>query len=293
MLPPDLFEALQKELSCSVSNAVRAVSGGSIHHAIRIDTSRGAVFVKYGPRSIAPHFDAECAGLRELARSGAVRTPSVLAVGSSSECAFIALEWIEFGTVTAVSDARLGEQLAQLHRVTAAGFGWDRDNYIGATPQPNAWRQSWIELWQRDRLAHQLELVRVNGGPPRLLAGGERLIERVPTFFSGYTPVPALIHGDLWSGNRAAGAQGQPVLFDPAVYYADREAELAMMHLFGGFHDDLYRAYEMAWRCDAGAGVRRDLYQLYHVLNHLNLFGGAYRSQAERMIQRLLAETAG
>jgi fructosamine-3-kinase len=180
----------------------------------------------------------------------------------------------------------LGRALAALHRVTAHEHGWSRDNTIGATPQANAPCGDWAEFWRERRLGFQLRLAAANG---HRLAQGERLMEKLPAFFSGYRPAPSLLHGDLWAGNAAATAAGEPVVFDPAVYYGDREADMAMTELFGGFPRSFYEAYGSEYPLDAGYAVRRDLYNLYHVLNHLNLFGGGYRSQAERMIGQLLA----
>jgi fructosamine-3-kinase len=292
-LPPDIAASLQKELRIATVDGARRVGGGSIHHALRVDSSSGAMFVKFGPRSTFAQFEAECEGLREISRTNAIRTPAVLATGVTPSHAYAAFEWIEFRPSTAESDAQLGKALAQLHSVTAERFGWHRDNFIGATPQRNAWSDDWIDFFRRLRLCDQLERARANGARSKLLRQGERLIEVLPAFFSGYQPVPALIHGDLWGGNHAVDPHGEPVIFDPAVYYADREAELAMTYLFGGFSQAFYRSYESVWPPAPGANVRRGLYQLYHVLNHFNLFGGGYQLQAEAMIERLLAEARG
>ncbi len=293
MLPAELVAAIEKELACKLSRSVRAVGGGSIHVAAQVDTSRGPLFLKYGSAVTAVQFEAERDGIQALGRVGAVRTPHVLAAGSTEAHAYIALEWIDLRTPTAASDEWLGQQLAHLHRANSERFGWHQDNFIGATPQRNAWCADWIEFWRRERLEAQLECAARKGASTRLLAAGERLLQRVADFFAGYHPAPSLIHGDLWSGNRACDEGGQPVIFDPAVYFADREAELAMCHLFGGFHSSFDRAYEREWPLASGAQTRRVLYQLYHVLNHFNLFGGSYQKQAERMIEGLLAETSG
>ena len=147
----------------------------------------------------------------------------------------------------------------------------------------------WIEFFAQYRLGFQLDLAERSGYGGRWLEQGRRLCSRLADFFDGYRPRPSLLHGDLWGGNWAADAAGEPVIFDPASYFGDREADLAMTQLFGGFGRAFYDAYTSAWPLDPGAGTRRDLYNLYHVLNHLNLFGGGYRAQAERMIGRLLA----
>jgi len=246
-------------------------------------------FVKRLPVAERWRLAAEVDGLARLAASGAIRVPRVLAFDSSQTEAWLELEWLDLHAPDAGSDARMGEALARLHAVTGPSFGLERDNAIGATPQPNSPSGDWAGFWRDRRLSFQLELAERNGHDGRLQDRGRRLLDRVGSFFAGYHPRPSLLHGDLWAGNRAALADGTPVTFDPAVYYGDREADLAMTRLFGGFGPRFYEAYALAWPLDAGAAARRDLYNLYHVLNHLNLFGGGYRAQAEAMIDRLLA----
>ncbi len=202
--------------------------------------------------------------------------------------AFLALEWLDFEG--GGRDAELGRALAELHRVTGREFGWHRDNTIGTTPQRNATADDWATFFRDRRIAPQLAFAADNGYRGRLQSDGERLLAAIPGLLAGHAPPPSLLHGDLWSGNAARLATGEPVIFDPAVYYGDREADLAMTELFGGFGADFHAAYREAWPIDAGYSLRRTLYNLYHVLNHLNLFGGGYLGQAEAMIRRLLAE---
>ena len=182
----------------------------------------------------------------------------------------------------------LGRRLARLHRVTGSRFGWDRDNTIGATPQVNTPGSDWIAFWREHRLGFQLGLAARNGHGGRLQQRGGQLMEKLPEFFRDCTPAPSLLHGDLWGGNAGFDASGDPVIYDPAVYYGDRETDIAMTELFGGFSADFYSGYNAEFPLDAGYAHRKDLYNLYHVLNHLNLFGGGYGAQAERMIDRLL-----
>jgi fructosamine-3-kinase len=214
----------------------------------------------------------------------------VRAVGAIVEHAFLALEWIDFTASTSAAETRLGEQLAWQHRTSARAFGWHRDNTIGSTAQPNGWHEDWVAFFRERRLRHQLELANRNGHDGLLAERGAQLLESMGAFFASHRPVPSLLHGDLWGGNWAADSAGQPVLFDPAVYFGDREADIAMTRLFGGFGNSFYTAYHATWPLDQAAGTRRALYNLYHVLNHLNLFGGGYLSQAQSMIDRLLAE---
>ncbi len=268
-----------------------SVGGGSINECYRWASDQGPLFVKIASRERLAMFEAEAEGLGELAAAQALRVPQVLGRGEAAGQSFLALEWIEFGACSASSERLLGEQLAAQHRVTSSAFGWRRDNTIGSTPQVNAPERDWVCFLVERRLRFQLELAARNGHEGRLIERGSQLCERAGQFFATYRPVPSLLHGDLWGGNWATDAAGQPVIFDPAVYYGDRETDLAMTHLFGGFGRGFYAAYEAAWPLDAGAAPRRTLYNLYHVLNHLNLFGGGYLRQAQSMIDQLLALT--
>ncbi len=285
-----LAAALGQALGCAVAAApAAAVGGGCISSASRWETNHGPVFVKLMAKEQAPILQAEADGLARLAQCEALRVPAVRAQGEADGQCFLALEWLDLSAPDAGAEQCLGEALAFLHREQAVAFGLERDNYIGATAQPNSWLKDWCEFWREQRLRHQLQLAAANGYGGRLQERGARLLEVFDVFFSSYRPVPSLLHGDLWSGNRAALADGTPVMFDPAVYYGDREADIAMTRLFGGFGPRFYAAYVGNWPLDAAAGTRRELYNLYHVLNHLNLFGGSYGAQAEGMIDRLLA----
>jgi fructosamine-3-kinase len=236
-------------------------------------------------------YAAEAAGLDELRQAQAVRVPAVRGLGVSGASAWLALEWLRLDSA-ASADAALGEQLALQHRRTAPVFGWHRDNTIGSTPQVNTRSDRWVEFFRERRLRYQLDLAARNGHDARLQQRLALLLERMSGFFTDYQPVASLLHGDLWGGNWATASDGRPVIFDPAVYYGDREADLAMTRLFGGFGPDFYAAYASAWPPDAGAAERADLYNLYHVLNHLNLFGAGYVSQVRALTETLLARLA-
>ena len=246
---------------------------------------RGA-FVKTGPASAIEMFEAEAEGLRELAEAGAIRVPDVIDYGVDEGEAFIAIERLSFERATAVTQSLFGEQLAALHRHTADRHGWRRDNTIGPTPQRNPWTNDWVTFFREHRLRFQLELAARNGHGGELQSLGKDLAERLPELFESYEPQASLCHGDLWGGNWGV-ADGVPVIFDPAVYYGDRESDIAMTMLFGGFGREFYRAYERAWPMAPGHKRRLELYQLYHVLNHLNLFGAGYLSQALGLLRGL------
>jgi protein-ribulosamine 3-kinase len=268
------------------------VAGGSINVCYCWLSDPGPLFVKVAALEALPMLEAEAAGLAELAAAKAVRVPRVRAVGSAAANAFLALEWLAARRADAACERLLGEQLAALHRVTADRFGWSRDNTIGSTPQANAPCGDWTEFFRERRLRPQLALA-ASRGHAQLQPWGERLIESLPQLLAGHRPQASLLHGDLWAGNWLALTTGEPAIFDPAVYYGDREADLAMTRLFGGFGAAFYRAYEAAAPLPEGAPLRSELYNLYHVLNHANLFGGAYAGQARAMMQRLLSQLRG
>jgi protein-ribulosamine 3-kinase len=286
-----LAEVLAKVLGNEVvASSERRVVGGSINQCSGFDTTDGPIFVKYGAADCLPMFRAEAEGLAELARAKALRVPNVLTASVADETALLVLEWIDLAPATSRSEQLLGERLALQHRVTRDRFGWERDNTIGSTPQSNQLTTQWPEFFREQRLLPQLTMAERNGASANLIGHGHQLCERVDEFFRDYLPLPSLLHGDLWGGNWGADTNAEPVLFDPAVYFGDRETDLAMTRLFGGFGAAFYAAYRAAWPLDAGATTRASLYNLYHVLNHFNLFGGAYQRQAMGMIQRLLSE---
>jgi protein-ribulosamine 3-kinase len=268
-----------------------AIGGGCINQAYRIDGQDGRhFFIKLNSADKAAMFAAEVAGLSEIASTNTIRVPQPITYSMAGKQCYLVLEHLEFSSH---GNARLlGEQLAALHRCTGAGFGFSHDNFIGTTPQPNTWpkngKADWVDFWREYRLGFQLRLAAQNGYGGQLQRLGEKLMDALPAFFQDYTPQPSLLHGDLWSGNHAFLADGTPTIFDPATYYGDRECDLAMTELFGGYPADFYAAYRAAYPLDAGYATRRDLYNLYHILNHANLFGGGYARQAEQMMQKLL-----
>ena len=266
------------------------VGGGCINEAVCLQGDGQSYFVKLNSAKRIDMFEAEAAGLSVMAASESVRVPQPITWGISGDRSWLVLEHIDFNPAAAEASATLGAQLAQMHRFQAEQFGWERDNTIGSTPQHNAWSGDWLSFFAEHRLGYQLRLAGDNGAAASLLDKGERLRHNLDAFFDGYKPSASLLHGDLWAGNWGVDGAGSPVLFDPAVYYGDREADLAMTELFGGFDENFYRAYREAWPMDVGYRVRKGLYNLYHILNHFNLFGGGYGHQAEDMLDALLAQ---
>lgn len=276
------------------------ISGGSINQAWRIEGQITEVngnrsvsyFIKFNNKNRLNMFEAEAAGLHEMEQAQAIRVPRVICSGVEENQSYLVLENLSLARAQADSAARLGQQLARMHQKTASQFGWSRDNTIGSTKQLNTQiskgTHHWIEFWREHRLGFQLQLAQQNGAGGSLTRKGEKLLDQLESFFISYEPEASLLHGDLWSGNAGYLENGEPVIFDPAVYYGDREADLAMTELFGGFPSAFYSAYNETWPLDDGYQQRKHLYNLYHILNHYNMFGGGYGSQAERMLDQLL-----
>lgn len=265
------------------------MGGGCINQAQKLSDGCQHWFVKTNNADRVAMFEAEAEGLNALAETATIGVPRALCTGTLDGRSYIVIEYIEHGRSRDDSQALAGRQLAAMHRHLADQYGWHRDNTIGATPQYNHWEAQWSVFWRDHRLGFQLDLAARQGHTGRLQSSGEQLLSRF-TALIDHAPQPSLLHGDLWGGNITFNTEGQPVIFDPAVYYGDRETDLAMTELFGGFSADFYAAYREAWPLAPGYRVRRQLYNLYHVLNHLNLFGGGYAGQAQGLIDRLLAE---
>ncbi len=291
-----VFSAIAAAISAATGEEFRlaeqrANDGGCINEAYTLQGADGRkFFVKLNDARHHVMFSTEAAGLDAIAATNTLRVPRLVAHGTAGRRSYLALEHLD---LNGSGNARLlGEKLAAMHRSTSNRFGFLQDNFLGTTPQPNGWMDDWISFWRERRLGHQLELAARNGHGGRLQSLGEKLMDALPAFFDGYAPQPSLLHGDLWGGNHAYLADGTPVIFDPAAYYGDRECDLAMTELFGGYGADFHAAYRAAWPLDPGYAVRKELYNLYHILNHANLFGGGYARQAEGMMQRLLATVA-
>ena len=292
-VPQSLWAGISKQIEAVTGmpfaiNRQRSVGGGCINDAYVMEGDGGSYFVKLNQPEKAFMFEAEAAGLADIASTKTVRVPQPVCTGVIENSSFLVLEYIPLKEAGSASQHELGARLAAMHQSRHRQYGWKQNNTIGITPQQNDWTENWLIFWRDHRLGFQLDLAARHGAPGALLRKGEHLMSGLERFFSGYQPKPSLLHGDLWGGNWAADMQGHPVVFDPAVYYGDREADLAMTELFGGFSDGFYAAYQEAYPLDAGYARRKTLYNLYHILNHFNLFGGGYAAQAERMIDVLL-----
>ena len=272
-----------------IVRATRDLQTPGINSTTILDDDQESYFVKYNEPSYLEMFRAEALGLHEIANTLTVLVTQPVCWGMTEEISYLVLNHLELEPRTETQDIELGRTLAALHGRRSPYFGWYRDNTIGTTAQKNAPHSDWATFFRDQRLLFQLQLADENGYRGRIQELGHRVADLIPRLFSDYAPTPSLLHGDLWAGNCAAYG-GRPILFDPAVYYGDRETDLAMTELFGGFSPAFYAAYREAAPLAAGYSVRKTLYNLYHVLNHLNLAGGHYLGQAERMMMSLLAE---
>ncbi|MBL8397473.1 MAG: fructosamine kinase family protein [Candidatus Accumulibacter sp.] len=294
-LPATLIEAIRRtvvsvEEQAPEITSIREIGGGSISRSFLFGHQHGHWFVKINAVPSAALFAAEADGLRSIAACPILCVPRVLGRGCHDQYAFLILEHLNLRPwPEAAHSAIAGRALAELHRLLGERFGWHCDNFIGSTPQHNAFASSWPEFFATRRLLPQIELAERHGASAKLIDRGRGLAERLERLFDDHQPSPSLLHGDLWYGNAAVDVSGRLALFDPAVYFGDREADLAMCELFGGFPEGFFVGYRQAWPLPEGYARRRTLYNLYHVLNHFNLFGGGYQRQAESMIDELLA----
>lgn len=288
-LPRALLELLEKSCGERVRHA-EMVGGGCISNTTRIELASGTqVFLKWARTGEQPAsmFTEEARALRAIAQTHTVRVPAVLECGQAEGYNWLLLEWLEPGSGSTKSQHVLGEQLAALHRHGANEYGWPSDNFIGSLPQSNRRHGRWAQFWRDERLLPQLALA-----APRLDQGERRRLEQVcaacDDLLAGTdADGPGLLHGDLWSGNVHMLADGTPALVDPSSYYGHREVDLAMARLFGGFTEAFFGGYERAWPCMHEADARVRVYQVYYLLVHVNLFGGAYRAQTMTTVAEL------
>ena len=251
-------------------------------------SEKTSFFIKVTQNNNFNRLTTEASGLKLIAETNTIRTPSIIACGETRQCAYIILEYLELQPKTNLSASILGSQLAEAHKNTQELFGLNENNWIGLTRQHNQQYNNWPTFYLEQRLKPQLELAYLNGYKNTLKIKADHLIKDNDLFFKDYSPTPSLLHGDLWAGNWGTLNENEPVIFDPAVYYGDRETDIAMTLLFGGFPGGFYKSYNEAWPLSEGFKNRQDLYNLYHVINHLNIFGRGYLSQAENLLDKLV-----
>ncbi len=289
-LPAALLQQIEQELDHPLKiQRVESLAGGSINRALAIHGASERLFVKLHNARHHAMFVAEAHALQRLRETHTLRVPAVICHGHDETRAWLVLEHLSLRHVGNAREA--GRKLAALHRHTAERFGFAMDNFIGLTPQHNEPSEHWCQFFRERRLRPQLRWLEEKGMmDSRLQASSLRLLNELEYWLGEHHPAPSLLHGDLWSGNFAYDADGAPCLFDPASYHGDRETDLAMTRLFGGFPPAFYQGYAEAWPLPADAKSRETLYNLYHILNHANLFGSGYLAQAASMIDHLLQQ---
>ncbi len=265
----------------------RSIGGGCINQAYQLIGNQTEYFVKLNSAVKADMFTAEALGLEQMYNTKTITIPQPICYGIAEDKSYLVLEYIELGrSNNSRSWTQMGKQLALLHQKGICDrFGWQTSNTIGSTPQPNDWYDNWADFFAEKRIGYQLKLAKRNGGN---FNDSQTVIEKVRDYLATHNPKPALVHGDLWSGNASFTADGNPIIFDPACYYGDREVDLAMTELFGGFPASFYQGYNQQYALDDDYQQRKTLYNLYHILNHFNIFGGGYEYQSQNMIKQVM-----
>ena len=274
-----LFELLQQT----------PVSGGDVNQAFKLSGSLAGVaqcyFVKLNQAGFEEMFAQEELGLAALAQTRAIRVPEAVIWGEYGAHSYLVMEYIDMGLRGDV--AEFAKALAKLHSEPQQGFGFEHDNYIGRTPQPNKQDSDWGRFFCEQRLGFQLDLLERQNASPRLINKGRKLLPQLAEYLNQHNPQPALVHGDLWQGNWSFASDGTPLIYDPAVYWADHEVDLAMLELFGNPGKTFFQAYRQVHPIKAGYEQRKTAYNLYHILNHANAFGSSYADQASWMMDEL------
>lgn len=276
---------------------ITSVSGGDIHQSFRVvdKATQQAFFIKLNNLKRQSLLQAEAQSLEAISAVKSIKTPQILLCDTSAHYAFLIMEYLPLALKPlADEEYLLGQQLAHLHKKSEKvalerQYGFDHDNFIGLSPQKNQWHSKWSEFWINERLQPQLELAYQNGFASDLRLLETNLLAATNKLLKPHQPESVLLHGDLWAGNKAFLQDGQPVIFDPASYYGDRETDIAMTELFGGFSASFYEGYRSVWSLSEAYGQRKKLYNLYHMINHLNLFGSGYLPQVKTTIHSLIS----
>ena len=285
------FKILEKQpLSAGLSHESLVDSNGKkLNLAFKISNGKQNYFVKLNSKEKLTHFRAEAYSLTQLKKLTNIACPDIITLGTSLDRSFLVLDYIEFGQAKPVLWYQLGQQLAQMHQETSHGqFGWQYDNYIGNTIQPNNWSSNWRTFFSEQRIAWQLQLL----SEKSILLGNINHIANIchDALLHHYV-TPCLVHGDLWQGNTGFTIE-QGIIFDPACYYGDREVDIAMTELFGQFPLDFYRGYQAQYPLCEGYDQRKLVYNFYHILNHANIFGGIYIDQAKATLSQIMSSTS-
>jgi len=287
MISEEKIKTILEEKLGSKIKSFSSLPGGCINDAFKVTTDNGSnFFLKYNSSASNDMFIKEVNGLKELAKANAIRIPKVLGFNED----YIMLEYISTGNKRKIFFEEFGRRFAEMHKFTSNEFGFFEDNYIGSNSQKNIpdekEKTNWTAFYFNKRILSQLQLAeKLGNSTSELRKGISKLENKIQEIIGNTQEKPSLLHGDLWSGNYMVDENGDAVFIDPAVYYGHREADLGMTKLFGGFNSEFYRAYNETFPLEDGYEYRENIYKLYHVLNHLNLFGGGYYSQALSIIK--------
>jgi fructosamine-3-kinase len=277
----EISKTLDKEFIC---DDIREISAGNSHQAFKITDGRMRFFVKTNQKIYQSNFQAESDGLEHIAKAQLFRTPKVICSGVVGDKAFLVLEYLTFIEGNADNWYQFGQLLAQQHKTqTQNMYGWQEDNFIGLSSQPNQWQKKWCHFFAEQRIGFMLQLLAEKG---KLLADIDRVVASVTDLLAGHAPVSSMLHGDLWTGN-SGFHKNSPTLFDPALYYGDRETDIAMSELFTRLPSTFYQGYQDFWPLDIGYEYRKSVYQLYYVLNHALMFGGHYLQSAQATLKNM------
>ena len=252
----------------------------------KVSDGQRCYFIKINNKDYLENYQAEAYSLKQLNTLANIASPKVTTLGTSLDKSFLVLDYIDFSKAKPILWYQLGQQLAQMHYETRHGqFGWQHDNYIGSTIQPNQWSSNWTTFFADQRIAWQLQLLSERS---IVLGNIEHIAQVCHDALLHHQVTPCLVHGDLWQGNTGFSGE-QAMIFDPACYYGDREVDIAMTELFGHFPDDFYHGYQAEYPLDEGYGQRKLVYNFYHILNHANIFGGIYIDQAKAALSRIMS----
>lgn len=286
-----MWQTIEQSISKSIGERFivkhkKIISSGDINLCYWISNYHHNYFVKLQRKSQINQFETEAYSLKQIKQLDIIPCPDVIAFGTTLDKSFLVLEYIAFNNATQTDWYQFGKQLAYMHKQSSHGkFGWQQDNFIGTTPQPNNWRSNWRTFFAEQRIGWQLQLL----AEKSITFGSiEHIIDVCHDILLHHQVTPCLVHGDLWQGNVRFSNEG-PFIFDPASYYGDREVDLAMTELFGQLPSAFYRGYQAAYPIEKDYDKRKHVYNFYHILNHANLFGGVYIEQSKANLARILA----
>lgn len=289
MITQAILKALKVKIGCRKVGLPIRNHYSSLNQCFHYETDKGSFFVKVNTNQNISMYSTEAEALSLLSKTGTIRVPNPFYYGYYENQIFLILEYIDLFPHNEASLEKLGDQLAKLHLTPGPDkFGFEFDNTIGTSLQSNTWMSNWVEFYREKRLGVQLQMIEKNFSDIELIQKGNKLLEKMDSFFSDLVIRPSLLHGDLWSGNTAKDKDDNPVIFDPASYYGHHEMELSIADMFGGFTDAFYHAYHTLIPKSSGFEERKLIYQLYHYLNHYNLFGTTYRSQSMSIINHFV-----